>query len=238
MREQINALEKLQNIDTKLRDIEKNLEHYPKEISVFNDELQNKKEAIEDQKKSLQELEDLKIKLEQGLKDNLSTIKKAENRLFEIKTHKEYEALQKEITETKRGNSSLEDQILGIMEESEILNDNIIKNEEDFSIINKDYSQKISEFQKLIEELEVSHKPVKEEKNKITAAVDPDILPVYERAAKRNGDALALARDEFCTSCHINLPPQLYNELLTETKIILCPSCRRILYTEQKKDSE
>lgn len=238
MREQISALEKLQNIDIQLREIEKNLDKYPREISAFNEELEKKKENLQNKRDRLEEIENSRKDLERQLNDNQSTIKKAEERLFEIKTHKEYEALQKEITETKRNNSELEDQILVLMEESENLSNELKENEEKFSKINEEYSEKITEFKIMIEELENSHKPIKEEKNKISAEVDPQILPVYEKAAKRNGEALALAENERCTTCQIHLPPQLYNELLTQKKIILCPSCKRILYTNQKQDSE
>lgn len=238
MREQISALEELQNVDTKLKEIEKNLKEYPKEISTLKEELAEKKSDIESRKESLQEMENSKAKMEQEVQNNLAIIKKAENRLFEIKTHKEYEALQKEITETKRANSNIEDQILALMEETDNLKNEIQTKEEEFSKMEQDYSEKISEYEMMIEDLENSYKPVKEEKDKISAKVDPDILPIYEKAAKRNGEALALARNESCTTCHIHLPPQLYNELLTQKKIILCPSCKRILYTENKKDSE
>ncbi len=238
MREQIITLEKLQNIDSQLREIEKDLDKYPKEISAFNDELEKRKDIINGKKENLKEIEDSKTKLEQQLKDNQSVIKKAEERLFEIKTHKEYEALQKEITETKRSNSEIEDQILNLMEESEKLGSDLKDKEEKFSKINDEYSEKISEYEMIIEDLENSHKPIKEEKNKISGLVDPEVLPVYEKAAKRNGEALALAENESCTTCHIHLPPQLYNELLTQKRIILCPSCKRILYTAQEQESE
>ncbi|MYF47801.1 MAG: hypothetical protein F4214_02335, partial [Candidatus Dadabacteria bacterium] len=46
-----------------------------------------------------------------------------------------------------------------------------------------------------------------------------------------NGRALALAENEKCTSCNINIPPQLYNEILKRTKLVQCPNCKKILYT-------
>ncbi|MXW43463.1 MAG: nucleotide-binding protein, partial [Candidatus Dadabacteria bacterium] len=61
--------------------------------------------------------------------------------------------------------------------------------------------------------------------------IDPKILPLYEKIFKRNGRALALAENEKCTSCNINIPPQLYNEILKQTKLVQCPNCKKILYT-------
>ena len=117
MRDQIHALEQLQKVDIELKEIEINLEKYPREISNINNELKNVTDSISNKKNNISELEKIKSDIEFELQNNLDSIKKAEEKLFEIKTHKEYEALQKEIAETKRNNSEFEEQILAKMEE-------------------------------------------------------------------------------------------------------------------------
>jgi predicted nucleic acid-binding Zn-ribbon protein len=47
---------------------------------------------------------------------------------------------------------------------------------------------------------------------------------------KRNGTAVAPAAEGFCQACHMQIPPQLYNELQRNDHLIACPSCHRILY--------
>lgn len=231
MRDQISALEKLQKIDLELRGIEHDLEKYPQEISQYNNELQTLKESIVNKKIELEELNKSKVQMELNLKHNQELIKKAEERLFEIKTHKEYEALQKEITETKRNNSELEEGILSKMETLE--NIEIKMNEEGVYLTEKEneYNQKIEEFEKIVEELKVSYEPKKQEKEQIISQIKPDILPIYKRVSQRNGIALALAENEVCSGCNMNIPPQLFNEVLTLNKIIQCPNCKKILYT-------
>jgi len=231
MRDQIHALEQLQKIDIELRDIEINLEKYPREISNFNQELQNFTDSITNKKNSLLELEKIKSKNESDLQYNLESIKKAEEKLFEIKTHKEYEALQKEIAETKRNNSEIEELIINNMEEIEKLQDEISTEEEDFSTKESDYKEKISEYELLIEDLKNKQEPKKSEKAKIIERINSDVLPIYEQVIKRNGTALALVEKEICTGCNMNIPPQLYNQVLTQNEIHQCPNCKKILYT-------
>ena len=47
---------------------------------------------------------------------------------------------------------------------------------------------------------------------------------------KRNGVAVAEARDGICTICHVRLRPQVFNTVLRNDEIIQCDSCNRILY--------
>ena len=47
---------------------------------------------------------------------------------------------------------------------------------------------------------------------------------------RRNGIAVAEARDGICTICHVRLRPQVFNTVLRNDQIIQCDSCQRILY--------
>ena len=55
----------------------------------------------------------------------------------------------------------------------------------------------------------------------------------YEIVRSKNGLAMALAVDEKCTGCHMNIPAQLFNEVLKLSTMIQCPNCKRILYTQE-----
>ena len=236
MRDQILALEQLQKVDIELKEIEINLEKYPKEISNINNKIKNTTDSITNKKTSLAELEKTQSKIESEIQNNLYLIKKAEEKLFEIKTHKEYGALQKEIGEAKRNNSELEEQILIKMEDIERLLNEINKDEENFTTKKTEYEEKISEYELLIEDLKSRQEPKKTEKSKILEKINSDVLPIYEQVIKRNGRALALVNNEICTGCNMNIPPQLYIQVLTQKKIYQCPNCKKILYTNTREE--
>jgi len=238
MRDQILVLDTLQRIDMELSQLEKNLREYPEKISDFEKELETSKQNLESSNNKKSEVLINKSRLEQELAHNEEMIKKAEQKLFEIKTHKEYEALQKEIAETKRKNSALEEKLLEEMEKIESLESRISKEEEELASKESEYGEQITAFKEKIEELNSLYKPKKKEKEKIVSNLSADILPIYERIKKRNGQVLALAKNEVCTGCYMSIPPQLFNEVLTLTRLIQCPNCQKFLYCEEEMKSE
>jgi predicted nucleic acid-binding Zn-ribbon protein len=238
MREQISVLEVLQQIDMELSELEVHLTEYPKKISAFEQELQSSKESLININNKREELLKVKSELENELNLNEENIKKSEERLFEIKTHKEYQALQKEITDTKRMNSDVEEKLLDEMEKIEQLEAQIAEKNEELTNKETDYRVRISDYKEKLEEIKIVYEPKMEEKEKIIQTISPEILPLYEKIKTRNGEVLAVAKNEICTGCNMNIPAQLFNEILTLSRIIQCPNCKKILYCEEESSSE
>ena len=66
---------------------------------------------------------------------------------------------------------------------------------------------------------------------KVVAEFEERFTGPFEAVAKRrNGVAIAEARDGVCTICHVRLRPQVFNEVRRNDQIIQCDSCNRILY--------
>ena len=238
MRDQISVLDTLQRIDLELSQLEENLREYPKIISEFEKEIDTSKGKLKLSTDSKDDVLKNKVRIEQEISRNEELIKKSEQKLFEIKTHKEYEALQKEISESKRKNSELEEKLLESMEKLENIEARISRDQEDLANKENEYNDKIAGFKEKIEELTSLYQPKKEEKEKIASSLSPDILPVYERVKKRNGFVLAVARNEVCMGCYMHIPAQLFNEVLTLSRLIQCPSCQKFLYCEEELKSE
>ncbi len=232
MQEHIESLQKLQTVDLRIRELTEGLTRYPNEINNLKKDLLEKEGSIKLKETNLADLKTQRDDLESSLLSNQESIKKSEERLFAIKTHKEYEALQKEITDTRKENLEIEDRTILVMTEIEETESALAEEKENYASLEGQYAQEIAEKEKKIEELEISRKPAEKEKSEILSTIDPKVLPLYEKIFKRNGRALALAENEKCTSCNMNIPPQLYNEVLKRTKLIQCPNCKKILYTK------
>ena len=65
----------------------------------------------------------------------------------------------------------------------------------------------------------------------LVGGLDQQVL-AHVRACrrKRNGVAVAEARDGICTICHVRLRPQVFNTVRRNEEIMQCDSCNRILY--------
>lgn len=231
MEQRIESLQKLETVDLRIRELTEGLKRYPDEINSLKKDLLEKEESISLKETTLSELKEQRDGLESSLSSNQESIKKSEERLFAIKTHKEYEALQKEITDTRKENLKIEEQTISVMAEIEETETALAEEKETYTTLEEQYVEEIAEKEKKIEELEISRKPAEIEKSEILSTIDPKILPLYERIFKKNGKALALAENEKCTSCNINIPPQLYNEILKQAELVQCPNCKKILYT-------
>jgi len=238
MREQIVVLDELQRIDMELSELEVSLKEYPEKISAFEQELETSRNTITDLNTQNEQHKESKSKLEQEIANNEEMIKKSEEKLFEIKTHKEYAALQKEISDTKRMNSDLEESLIDDMEKIEQIESTISEIQEELTVKEEEYREKIDGFKEKLEEVNKLYGPKVAEKDTVSSKINPEILPIYEKIKKRDGTVLALAKNEVCTACHMNIPPQMFNEVLTLSKIIQCPSCKKILYCEEDIESE
>src|SRR5436853_567565 len=65
-----------------------------------------------------------------------------------------------------------------------------------------------------VEALTTSLEKTRAERAELVRAIDPQVLAVYELVARRrNGIAVALARDGICTICHVRLRPQVFNTI-------------------------
>ena len=119
MQQHIESLQKLQTVDLRIRELTEGLEKYPSEINDLKKDLLEKEGSINLKETTLLELRTQRDGLESSLLSNQESIKKSEERLFAIKTHKEYEALQKEITDTRKENLEIEDRTISVMTEIE-----------------------------------------------------------------------------------------------------------------------
>ena len=69
------------------------------------------------------------------------------------------------------------------------------------------------------------------ERAALVSALPPEVLSRFEQVAKkRNGVAVAEAKDGICTICHVRLRPQVFNTVRRNESIVQCDSCQRVLY--------
>ena len=69
----------------------------------------------------------------------------------------------------------------------------------------------------------------------LSGDIERDLMKKYEIIKKRkNGLAVVAVLKGVCSGCHLNIPPQMYNELLKSDHILSCPNCNRIIYWDEK----
>ena len=235
---QLELLIKIQAIDTLIQQSEAVQGKYTREIAELDQALQKEESEYTAGKEGLQNLEKEHRRLERALEEAISRREKAQDKLFSVKTNKEYTAALHEIEGIKDAIKKQEDSILEVMEQTDTLKNTLKKTEEVLKTIKAEYSQKKKQ---LDDDLKVYLEEVEAQKMQRAALVESmdsrTLLDYTKLMEAKNGLAVVSAQNERCMGCNMKIPPQTYNLVITSTEIIHCPSCRRMLYFEQEPDN-
>ncbi len=230
-KEDINVLLKLQKAETEVIRIESFLSETAGEKSELDAKLAEFEASLNKYQKKFDKAGKDCRETEAEIQMNEQRIKKSSERLKEVKTNREYLALQREIDDGKKRKEELETLLLKYLEQQESADKILTEQQADFEQL----VEKIKSDKKNIDKKGQSHrkllKKYKLQKENIGKDLDPELLKLFNEIAKSNGGlVVAPVKDEVCMGCFMNIPPQLYIDVLRGKSLVMCPQCNRILY--------
>jgi len=233
LKEQIFFLVELQNIDFEIERFMLKRVNLPKEIDRLDEGLEAVERSLMESGQMLEALKaDHKAK-ETALKNGVDNSKKAKSRLLEVKTNKEYEATLKEIDAINEKNSAIEDEIIEILEEIDKASEELKIKESETASARSQCEKGKGVLEKELESIGSALDDVLKKRDTLRNGINTDILKRFDTIKNRkNGPVVVPARKEVCYGCHMNIPPQMYNELQKSERLMLCPHCERIIYWE------
>jgi predicted nucleic acid-binding Zn-ribbon protein len=231
LKDQLKLLWELKKTDLELKAIKEEKERYPKEIKKLDEKQRMEKERIQKEKEKIESLEKTRRQKEGHLSAEQEKIKRAEGRMFEVKTNKEYQALLSEIDAVKEANSRIEEEILQVMDEIEELKKDLSKREKEMG----SSLEKIEgEREKLQEKIALDEKAWDERAQRreaLSKQIESKLVKLYSTLKeKRQGVGVVSVKNETCQGCFVNVPPQLFIEVQKNNALVRCPHCNRILY--------
>jgi len=238
LKEQLQHLARLQEIDDEIDGHESNLARLPKEIQEIARNLVTLRREIGEKKEKLSEVEKNVRQKERDLETEQEKIKLSEKRLLNIKNQKEYNALSRQIKLGKKVVAEVEEALLEFMEQTERLNVNLARQEKEYAGFEARLSEKKAEEEKARADAEKVLKSLGEERNGTLEGVDREFLKKYQTVKNALGVAVAHVDNGSCTACHMALPPQLNIRVLKQEEILTCPTCQRILYVKPENVPE
>ncbi len=168
--------------------------------------------------------------LELDIKQNQALILKYGNQLAEIKTNKEYKALNSEIANLKAKNSDLESVVLELMEEDTLLKRELHARQEVLNAANQRKDEKEDDLRQQINALEGKIEELRGKRNELAVTLPTSVIKQYANLIKfKNNQAVAYNHNGSCGGCGFVIRPQIRIELDLRRKIITCESCGRIL---------
>lgn len=148
-----------------------------------------------------------------------------------VKTNKEYQSLLKEIQDIEEKNSLIEDEMLAGLEHMEDGEKNVLKLKEEMALMEKKVTEQKAIVTEKAEALKQRQAELEQQFNIQIKAVDAEILKTYKSVKLRVGAiAIVPVHNAVCKGCHLNLPPQMYNELHRQDSLKFCPHCHRMIY--------
>jgi predicted nucleic acid-binding Zn-ribbon protein len=231
LREQLELLWELQKIDLELKGIQAERDRYPKEVKKLDEKQKIEKERIQKEKEKTESLEKTRRQKEGQLNLEQEKIKRAEGRMSEVKTNKEYQALLSEIDTIKEANSRMEEEILQVLDEIDELKKDLSKREKEVRVT----LEKIDAERKKIQEKRAHDDQVwndqTERREVLSKKIESKLLKLYNTLKeKRQGVGVVSVKNETCQGCFVNVPPQMFIEVQKNNALIRCPNCNRILY--------
>jgi len=221
----------LQKLDIAMSRINLSKKQLPEKIAKLDDELANSTSGMEAERKKVEELQKYHKEREEKLKRGVENRKKAIDRQGEVKTNKEYQAILKEVEIIENKNNEIEDEIITALEELDKAREQLKFKENEHETCRVEYLHNKKMMEDELGALDADLLLCRQNAEEITARIHEHLLKRYETIkGRRNGLAVVSVWKEVCDGCHMNIPPQLYNELQKSTEMMSCPNCNRIMY--------
>ncbi|MBT6871013.1 MAG: hypothetical protein HN820_07185 [Candidatus Marinimicrobia bacterium] len=231
MKETLNQLIELQEIDCRLYEINELKGDLPEKVLDQENELNVYKNENETKDARVQEIEHTSRKHNAEVEDFNVKLTKYKDQLYLVTSNKEYDALNTEIDSMKKAISESETIILTEEEEKNTLNEAIKSNSNKIETVTLTLEEDKSELKTALSKTQAEEKKLIKNRTGLVKGIDSRYLSTYERLmGARDGAGMVSMTKSACGSCYTKLPPQMIIEVKENSKIISCPSCSIFLF--------
>ncbi len=200
-------------------------------IRRLENKLDEMEKEWEEDQNQLDSLKRAKRGVDTDIENIESQLEKANIKLSNIKSNKEYRAALKEIEDSKHEKSRLEDQALELMEQIDNLSVQSQNKKEQKAQLEEEVAGQKEEILQEISKMDNTLERLGQERDAFCKEVDGELLKQYDFIrSHRGGLALSPVTVGVCQTCHMGIPPQKFNELIRGDSLQTCPSCNRIIY--------
>jgi predicted nucleic acid-binding Zn-ribbon protein len=228
---QLNLLVKLQEVELAIKQFEAVIAAKPHELYPLMHVLDDTRTSATNHRKDLEALDKQRRQLETAIAEEHTNLQKAQRKLLEVKTNKEYAAMLAEIEAFKRQISGHEDAVLHLMElidhrkqELQSLDRQVGEAEQALTEGRRRNDQELSSLQDILAERQRIYEETARQ-------VERSVLKLYGRLLTgRKGLAVVGIKNGTCQGCFLSLPPQLVQEVRRQDRILTCSHCQRILF--------
>jgi len=234
MPDQLELLKRLQAIDGELFRLRRAQQEKPVELEQVQAEAAAQEATLKAAEARLTALQLAQKEREVELQTREANVRKLQGQLFQVKTNKEYTAMQHEIDSLKADASLLEEAILKAFDE---IDEATTERQQRQAELAQQRERLRAERERIEGELAAINEQMAQ-LDRSRKTLMPDVpaptLSAYERVLNiREGLALVPVVDNSCGGCHRRLRPQVINQVYLKADLVTCENCNRILYFDE-----
>lgn len=229
--QKLDALVKLQSIDTQLDQLRKLRGDLPDEVQDLEDEIEGYKTRKDKFSEQLSDLEGSIKTSKEGMKTAESLITKYKDQQMNVRNNREYDAITKEIElqelEIQICEKKIREAGVSIENKQKEIDEISLKIEDR----TKDLEIKKSELDDLLADSRDDEDKLLKDREKAVKKIEPKLLKYYDklRANLSNGLAVVTVKRGAAEGCNIVIPPQKIAEIRSKKKIVIDEHSGRIL---------
>ena len=184
--------------------------------------------------------------LERRQRENEARLSDIENKMKDrrmqiarIRNDKELGLIRREIELFKEESGTLETEVLTILEQLDGYREGLAKAQSEHEALVVDRQQEANDLDATVNEVADAMEKDQGRRHELLQDVEDGLHERYELIfERRDGLAVVGVRAGTCQGCHMNVPPQLFNQIQRNEQVLLCPSCQRILFWQPEDTAE
>lgn len=221
----------LQEFDCRIRDMEKELKDIPARQAREQSRLEEHRKELAHAEQNLKTRQAEVKKFEGEVESHREKIRKFRQQQYDIKTNKEFKAIETEVAAVQSEIAKAEDTELALMLDVDAARAEVEKKRkalaQEESAVKGDvgvWAERAGVIQKDLDEIRAKRAAA-------AVGMDPEWLSNYERIFKRRDRALVpLEEGGVCGGCHMQMPPYVIHDARKRTSIVTCGFCGRMVY--------
>jgi uncharacterized protein len=228
----LESLVQLQQLDNAIEDARRKIAAHPQRLAEADARLDAVQQRVASVRQRLKDTQEARRALEKDAAVFQGRLTKFKDQLPEVKTNREYQAIQHEMAVAQGELGEVEEKVLERMLEADAIAADLKEAEAALAQQQKDIAAEKATLDAELLLVQKSLAGASEKRAALTAGAEPRLIALFDQVARaRKGIAISMAtRDGSCSICHVRLRPAVFQMVRQNDRIIQCESCQRILY--------
>lgn len=239
IKEHLILLAELQQVDIDMAALDRKLAGVQGQLDGFELQLTTIQDEIGVHQNQLAELQKQYRQDESEVRSIDDAIAKTQAKLNSVKTNKEYQAMLKAIEDLELKKGNLEDQMLGALDLIEVAESKSKSLNADFADLKQEVEERKAAINQKADKQRKEINGLQQERDTTWRQLPQKLQAVYQRVSQQgNGIGVAAVADALCQVCRVNIPSQLFIDVMRMKTMMQCPNCQRIMYPSTIWDNQ